>query len=76
MTIDFSELCTIIGQMRNLPTDFWKEDPLYIKLSGALGPNSVADSESYDVAEPWCGGLPSITIDRDADGCALGIEFL
>lgn len=70
MTIMFAELCEIIASAKSLPTDFWKNDPLYIKL-GSYAERTVAESEPFAVK-----GGSDISIDLTANGEALGIEFM
>ena len=76
MTITFSESCALIAQAKGLPEKFWIEDPVYIKLSESYGPKAAKDTISYEVAQPSYEGAPSLYIDVNATGEALGIEFI
>jgi hypothetical protein len=70
MTVTFDELCRILARAKSIRPDFWKEDPLYIQL-GNYAERRVSTTEPFTVI-----GNPDLGIDLDAEGQALGIEFL
>lgn len=70
MTITFDELCQILAREKSLSPDFWLKDPLYIQL-GAGTDRQVSTTEPFGVSDGT-----SIGIDVNAEGEALGIEFL
>ena len=75
MTLTFTELVKIIAGARGLPDDFWKQNPLYIRLAESRGPGSAAHTISYLVARPHT-GIGSFNVDVSKDDEALGIEFI
>lgn len=70
MTITFDELCQILARAKSIRSDFWKEDPLYIEL-GTYAERRASDTQPFQVI-----GSPDIAIDVNAQGDAIGIEFL
>jgi hypothetical protein len=70
MTITFDELCQILARAKSVRPDFRKEDPLYIEV-GTYTDRHVSNTEPYSVS-----GSPDLAIDINAEGEALGIEFL
>jgi hypothetical protein len=70
MTITFDEPCKVLARVKSIPPDFWKEDPLYIQL-GTYDSRRVATTEPFPVV-----GSPDVAIDVNAQGEALGIDFL
>jgi hypothetical protein len=70
MTITFEELCQILASAKSVRPDFWKEDPLYIEV-GKYIERQASETEPYSVS-----GSPDLAIDVNAEGEALGIEFL
>lgn len=68
MDVVFTELCKLFADARGLKPDFWKTDPLYIRLSRALSAGSVADTVGYEVVAP--DGIASFIVDIDKDGNA------
>lgn len=70
MTITFKELCQILAREKSISPDFWKEDPLYLQL-GTYAERLVRDTQPFAVH-----GDPDIAVDLNAEGEALGIEFL
>ena len=70
MNISFTELCRILAKEKSLALDFWKEDPVYIEL-GAYSERRALETVPFSVA-----GDPDVAIDVNAEGEALGIEFL
>lgn len=70
MTLTFQELCSIIANAKSVRPDFWKSNPLYIKLGSDIERTNLT-TEAFAVA-----GGPDIGIDIDAQDNAVGIEFL
>lgn len=70
MTITFEELCQILARAKSVRLDFWKEDPLYIQV-GTHTERQVSDTQPFPVS-----GGPDLAVDLNAQGVALGIEFL
>jgi uncharacterized protein YuzE len=70
MTITFKELCQILATEKLLSPEFWKDDPLYIQL-GKYSERFASDTEPFHVI-----GDPDIAIDVNAQGDAIGIEFV
>jgi uncharacterized protein YuzE len=70
MTITFAELCELLARAKSVRPDFWKEDPLYIEI-GTYEDRHVSTTEPFPVI-----GGPDLAIDVDAQGQAIGIEFL
>jgi hypothetical protein len=70
MEISFDELCRLIANAKSVRHDFWKEDPLYIKL-GVYAERRVLETEAFSVV-----GGPDIAVDLNSNGEAAGIGFL
>lgn len=70
MTITLDELRTLVANAKSVQPDFWKDDPLYISL-GAYAVRRALTTETFIVNTG-----NDIAIDLDAEGQAMGIEFL
>jgi uncharacterized protein YuzE len=70
MTITLDELRKLVASAKSVQPDFWKEDPLYISL-GTYADRRVSTTEPFIVNTG-----SDIAIDLDAEGQAMGIEFL
>jgi len=70
VNITFADLYDLIARSKSLPSDFWKEDPLYIELG------SYSSRRSVNTIPLAVAGGPDVIVDVNEAGEALGIEFL
>ncbi len=69
MRVTFDELCEILARAKSVNPDFWKTDPLYIE-TGTYRTRHVSNTEAFIVIDG-----PTLGIDVDVEGQAMGIEF-